>query len=183
MNAKLVKGCYPFCHSVFHICTLCSHQLLHGPCLPALKPPIYPALFPEFERRNIFTFFLLESLLVGKCLWFMIGDQFNKLSYAVRFSVQLFSSSLSSSGPRLFICYWLSLFCFQIWRVEERDLIPWEQNLHGMFFSGDSYVIKYNYTANWKRRIIIYFWQVKLGSGCTQMHNTETSNQARQKNT
>ncbi|XP_073253861.1 gelsolin, cytoplasmic-like [Porites lutea] len=47
----------------------------------------------------------------------------------------------------------------EIWRVEERDLIPWEQNLHGMFFSGDSYVIKYNYTANWKRRIIIYFWQ------------------------
>lgn len=47
----------------------------------------------------------------------------------------------------------------EIWRVEEHDLIPWEQNLHGMFFSGDSYVIKYNYMANWKRRIIIYFWQ------------------------
>ena len=139
--------------------------------------------FQSLNGETFLPFFLSESLFVGKCLWFMIGDQFNKLSYEGRFSVQLFSSSLSLSDPMLFICYWLSFFCFQIWRVEEHDLIPWEQNLHGMFFSGDSYVIKYNYTANWKRRIIIYFWQVKLGSGCTQMHNTETSNQARQKNT
>lgn len=54
--------------------------------------------------------FLLESLFVSKCLWFMVGDQFNKLSYEGRFSVQLFSSSLSLSCPRLFISYWLSFF-------------------------------------------------------------------------
>lgn len=47
----------------------------------------------------------------------------------------------------------------EIWRVEDRDLVAREPNLHGMFFCGDSYVIKYSYTANWKRQIIIYFWQ------------------------
>ncbi|XP_015765697.1 PREDICTED: advillin-like [Acropora digitifera] len=47
----------------------------------------------------------------------------------------------------------------EIWRVEDRDLVLWEPNLHGVFFSGDSYVIKYNYISNWRRRIIIYFWQ------------------------
>ncbi|XP_068702988.1 gelsolin, cytoplasmic-like isoform X2 [Montipora foliosa] len=52
----------------------------------------------------------------------------------------------------------------EIWRVEDRDLVPWEPNLHGVFFSGDSYVIKYSYTSNWRRRIIIYFWQGQKSS-------------------
>jgi len=47
----------------------------------------------------------------------------------------------------------------EIWRVEDHDLYPLEPNLHGVFFSGDSYVIKYSFMANWKRQIIIYFWQ------------------------
>lgn len=47
----------------------------------------------------------------------------------------------------------------EIWRVEDHDLVSWEPNLHGVFFSGDSYVIKYSFTANWRRQIIIYFWQ------------------------
>lgn len=53
---------------------------------------------------------------------------------------------------------------FQIWRVEDHDLVSWEPNLHGVFFSGDSYVIKYSFTANWRRQIIIYFWQVSIKS-------------------
>lgn len=109
----------------------------------------------------------------------MMDDQFNKLRGTFFSSiVQQFSFLVRPEAVHLLLT---ELLCFQIWRVEEHDLIPWEQNLHGMFFSGDSYVIKYNYMANWKRRIIIYFWQVKLGSGCT--HNTETSNNARQQNT
>ncbi|XP_058948770.2 gelsolin, cytoplasmic [Pocillopora verrucosa] len=47
----------------------------------------------------------------------------------------------------------------EIWRVEDHDLVSWEPNLHGVFFSGDSYVIKYSFTENWRRQIIIYFWQ------------------------
>ncbi|KAJ7375648.1 hypothetical protein OS493_039843 [Desmophyllum pertusum] len=42
---------------------------------------------------------------------------------------------------------------------EEHDLYPLEPNLHGVFFSGDSYVIKYSFTAHWRRQMIIYFWQ------------------------
>ena len=70
------------------------------------------------------------------------------------------NSFIFKSLPLNFFFVRLLFFLFQIWRVEDRDLVLWEPNLHGVFFSGDSYVIKYNYISNWRRRIIIYFWQV-----------------------
>ena len=62
----------------------------------------------------------------------------------------------------LVTCLYYYIARSQIWRVEEHDLYPLEPNLHGVFFSGDSYVIKYSFMANWKRQIIIYFWQVAI---------------------
>ncbi len=38
-----------------------------------------------------------------------------------------------------------------------------DQNLHGKFFGGDSYVIRYSYKNNQGRdAYIVYFWQVKI---------------------
>ncbi|XP_055624818.1 gelsolin-like isoform X2 [Toxorhynchites rutilus septentrionalis] len=50
----------------------------------------------------------------------------------------------------------------EIWRIKNFDLDPIEPHTYGMFFGGDSYVIKYEY--NNKRGghgYIIYFWQGK----------------------
>lgn len=48
----------------------------------------------------------------------------------------------------------------EIYRVENFELAPVDPAAHGMFFGGDSYVIKYTYTVNGREKYIIYFWQV-----------------------
>ncbi|KAK3752621.1 hypothetical protein QZH41_018816, partial [Actinostola sp. cb2023] len=47
----------------------------------------------------------------------------------------------------------------KIWRVEEHDTEPVRPELHGLFFSGDCYIIRYTYKVNLKENHIIYFWQ------------------------
>ena len=44
----------------------------------------------------------------------------------------------------------------EIYRIENFELAPVDPQASGMFFGGDSYVIKYTY----KEGSIIYFWQV-----------------------
>lgn len=50
----------------------------------------------------------------------------------------------------------------EVWRIENFDMAPIDPETSGMFFGGDSYVIKYNY-ANKRggNGVIIYYWQVK----------------------
>ena len=50
----------------------------------------------------------------------------------------------------------------EIYRVENFELAPISSAADGMFFGGDSYVIKYTYSVNGRERYIIYFWQVAL---------------------
>lgn len=45
----------------------------------------------------------------------------------------------------------------EIWRIENFELAPVDPAAYGMFFGGDSYVIKYTYDNGY----IIYFWQVR----------------------
>ena len=49
----------------------------------------------------------------------------------------------------------------EIYRVQDFDLIPLDEDYYGMFFGGDSYVIKYTYEKDSRQGYIIYFWQVK----------------------
>lgn len=46
----------------------------------------------------------------------------------------------------------------EIYRVENFELKAIHESACGMFFGGDSYVIKYTYDGG--RRYIVYFWQV-----------------------
>lgn len=48
----------------------------------------------------------------------------------------------------------------EIYRIENFELAPVDPAAYGMFFGGDSYVIKYTYTIGNRERYIIYFWQV-----------------------
>ena len=48
----------------------------------------------------------------------------------------------------------------EIFRIENFELAPVDEAAHGMFFGGDSYVIKYTYTKNDREQYIVYFWQV-----------------------
>lgn len=52
----------------------------------------------------------------------------------------------------------------QIWRIEDFDMVPLEEKLHGQFFGGDSYVILYTYLLNGRENYIIYFWQGEVGT-------------------
>lgn len=49
----------------------------------------------------------------------------------------------------------------EIYRIENFELAPVDEAAHGMFFGGDSYVIKYTYNNRGSERYIIYFWQVR----------------------
>ena len=49
----------------------------------------------------------------------------------------------------------------EIFRVQDFDLIPLDEDVYGKFFGGDSYVIKYTYEKDSRQGYIIYFWQVK----------------------
>ncbi len=44
--------------------------------------------------------------------------------------------------------------------MQDFDLIPLDEDYYGMFFGGDSYVIKYTYEKDSRQGYIIYFWQV-----------------------
>lgn len=48
----------------------------------------------------------------------------------------------------------------EIYRIENFEMVAVDPKASGMFFAGDSYVIKYSYTAKGRHGIIIYFWQV-----------------------
>ena len=47
-------------------------------------------------------------------------------------------------------------------RIEEMELAPVAEEAYGMFFGGDSYVIKYTYEKEGREQYIVYFWQVCL---------------------
>ena len=47
----------------------------------------------------------------------------------------------------------------EIFRIENLEMVPLEPEKHGMFFGGDSYVIKYSYEKDGFPAYIIYFWQ------------------------
>jgi gelsolin len=50
----------------------------------------------------------------------------------------------------------------EIWRIENFDMVPVEPEKYGMFFGGDSYVLKYTYRSKEGREgYIVYFWQGK----------------------
>ncbi|XP_014292137.1 gelsolin, cytoplasmic isoform X1 [Halyomorpha halys] len=49
----------------------------------------------------------------------------------------------------------------EIWRVEKFKLAPVPPTKYGIFFSGDSYVVKYSYDTPTGRKHVIYYWQGK----------------------
>ena len=49
----------------------------------------------------------------------------------------------------------------EVFRVEDMTLVPVGEEMHGMFFGGDSYVIKYEYEKDGRPGYIVYFWQVE----------------------
>ena len=49
----------------------------------------------------------------------------------------------------------------EIYRIEDFELVPLDDSIYGMFFGGDSYVIKYSYdNKEGRQAYIVYFWQV-----------------------
>ncbi|KAK7483760.1 hypothetical protein BaRGS_00024976, partial [Batillaria attramentaria] len=48
-----------------------------------------------------------------------------------------------------------------VWRVENGDLVPQPEDMYGIFYTGDCYVILYTYTKGTSRlqHYILYFWQ------------------------
>ncbi|XP_050081453.1 gelsolin isoform X1 [Anopheles maculipalpis] len=63
----------------------------------------------------------------------------------------------------------------EIWRVQDYDLVSVEPDAFGMFFAGDSYLVRYEYTIKTGGHgYIVYFWQGKTSSttekGASAMH-------------
>ena len=48
----------------------------------------------------------------------------------------------------------------EIFRIENFELAPIDVKTEGMFFAGDSYVIRYTYASKGRQGFIVYFWQV-----------------------
>ena len=49
-----------------------------------------------------------------------------------------------------------------VWRVENFDLVKVPDNLQGVFFAGDCYVVKYVYLVNGREHCLIYYWLVSI---------------------
>jgi len=49
----------------------------------------------------------------------------------------------------------------QVYRVKGFQLEELPEKSHGVFYSGDCYVILYTYLKNGRERHIIYFWLVR----------------------
>uniref|UniRef100_A0A336MYB6 CSON006296 protein n=1 Tax=Culicoides sonorensis TaxID=179676 RepID=A0A336MYB6_CULSO len=52
----------------------------------------------------------------------------------------------------------------EIWRMENFDMVPIDYKTYGMFFGGDSYVIKYEYKADHGLGYLLYYWQGRESS-------------------
>ncbi|XP_075250157.1 advillin-like isoform X2 [Convolutriloba macropyga] len=53
----------------------------------------------------------------------------------------------------------------EVWVVENFDIVPVDDYLHGQFFAGDCYVVKYTYHVKNKPCYILYYW---IGSDSSQ---------------
>lgn len=47
----------------------------------------------------------------------------------------------------------------EIFRIEDFEMVPLDEDKYGLFFGGDSYVIKYSYEKEGRPAYIVYFWQ------------------------
>jgi len=47
----------------------------------------------------------------------------------------------------------------EIWRIEDMKPVAVSSDIHGQFYGGDSYILKYTYLKSGKECYIIYFWQ------------------------
>ena len=47
----------------------------------------------------------------------------------------------------------------EIFRIEDFKMAPLDEDKYGMFFGGDSYVIKYSYEKGGRPGYVVYFWQ------------------------
>ena len=52
----------------------------------------------------------------------------------------------------------------EIFRIENFEMVPLDEDKYGMFFGGDSYVIKYSYEKEGRPAYIVYFWQGQASS-------------------
>ena len=56
------------------------------------------------------------------------------------------------------------LWCGQVWRIEDLELVAVKPEWQGYFFGGDCYLILYTYLVNSKQHYILYMWQVRRGA-------------------
>ncbi|XP_014671619.1 PREDICTED: gelsolin, cytoplasmic-like isoform X2 [Priapulus caudatus] len=47
----------------------------------------------------------------------------------------------------------------EVWRIEQFEMVPVDPSIHGWFFGGDSYILKYSYMKDNRDFYIVYFWQ------------------------
>jgi hypothetical protein len=75
-------------------------------------------------------------------------------------SIQL---RLSQCWAMLVVTFFILLTLFaQAWRVENGALVPQPDDMTGIFYTGDCYVILYSYFKGNRgsEQFILYFWQV-----------------------
>ncbi|XP_050098465.1 gelsolin-like isoform X1 [Anopheles aquasalis] len=53
----------------------------------------------------------------------------------------------------------------EVWRVQDNDLVAVEPSTYGMFYAGDSYIVRYEYSVKGGGHgYIVYYWQGKTSS-------------------
>lgn len=61
----------------------------------------------------------------------------------------------------------------RIWRIKKSDCMEIAKERHGMFYSGDTYVVLYSYEINSKQKHILYYWLVCSKYRCFQVKITK----------
>jgi len=52
----------------------------------------------------------------------------------------------------------------EVWRIEGFEAVSVDATLHGQFYAGDSYIVKYSYEKHGKMHYILYYWLGKASS-------------------
>ncbi|KAL7976452.1 hypothetical protein Chor_008401 [Crotalus horridus] len=52
----------------------------------------------------------------------------------------------------------------EVWRIENREMVPVNPKTYGQFYSGDCYLVLYTYTKSGRPYYIIYMWQGRHAS-------------------
>lgn len=78
-----------------------------------------------------------------------------------QYKCQYFELFFLVSRDLILLCHVLMVIVTEMWLIEssQEGKTRYPEDMHGRFFSEDSYIILYTYRSHGSDKFVIYFWQ------------------------